>query len=48
MYYRLKSIKGYKYWYKVSSHRIDGRVVQKFEKYIGKENPEQFSGKGSK
>ncbi|MDO8627143.1 MAG: hypothetical protein Q7K42_01635 [Candidatus Diapherotrites archaeon] len=40
---RLKEIrkpsgKTYKYYYLVSSKRIQGRVVQKFERYLGKTN----------
>jgi len=35
-YVRSKSIKGHTYYYLVSSKRINGHVVQKFEKYYGK------------
>ncbi|HIH21224.1 MAG: hypothetical protein QT12_C0033G0008 [archaeon GW2011_AR21] len=33
---RSKRIKGHTYYYLVSSHRQDGKIVQKFEKYVGK------------
>ncbi|MDO8647971.1 MAG: hypothetical protein Q7R70_06195 [Candidatus Diapherotrites archaeon] len=36
---RSKSIKGHTYYYLVSNKRVNGRVVQKFEKYYGKNSP---------
>ena len=35
-YVRSKNIKGHTYYYLVSSKRVNGHVVQKFEKYYGK------------
>lgn len=38
---RSKRIKGHTYYYLVSSSRVNGRVVQKFEKYVGKSKDAQ-------
>lgn len=40
---RSKSIKGHTYYYLVSNKRVNGHVVQKFEKYYGKNSPSQGS-----
>lgn len=39
-YVRSKNIKGHTYYYLVSSKRVNGHVVQKFEKYYGKSQQE--------
>ncbi|MFH0714595.1 MAG: hypothetical protein V1847_02370 [Candidatus Diapherotrites archaeon] len=36
MYARKKTVKGHTYYYLVSSHRVNGKVVQHHEKYLGK------------
>ena len=35
MYFAIKPVKGYKYLYIIENARVNGKVVRKFQKYIG-------------
>lgn len=52
MYVRTKNIKGHTYYYLVEGHRVNGKVMQKVIKYLGKEGwksikPTKFVGVGA-
>jgi hypothetical protein len=35
MHFKVKNIKGHKYLYLIKNDRIDGKVVQTIQKYVG-------------
>ena len=40
---RIKKIKGNNYYYMVENKRVNGKVVQKYLKYIGRNTDERVS-----